>query len=143
VRLTRFENAWAEATLGAIFPGASNTGLTGIGSLHVARFLREIMSQVPFEAAFGLRLAVWIVALAPLFLIGRFSTIARLGQADREVVVGRLVGSERYALRSLVMMLKMFGALLYAGDEVVRARMMGPPRRPSLLPLRVKNVHAA
>jgi hypothetical protein len=143
MKLTRLENGWAEAALAAIFPGAHDARLTGIGSMDVAGFLREILSQVPFEVALGLRLAVWIVALAPFFLMGRFSTIARLGQADREAVVGRLVRSERYALRSLVMMLRAFGALLYAGDDAVRARMLAPMRPQGLVSLSAKNVHAA
>ncbi len=111
--------------------------------MDVPTFFRELLRRMPFEAALGLRLAVWIVALAPLFVIGRLSTIARLGQAEREAVVGRLVACEWYAVRSLVMMLKAFGALLYAGDDAVRKRMMTPSRRPRLVSLRVKNVHAA
>ncbi|HEY8042203.1 MAG TPA: hypothetical protein VIF15_20510 [Polyangiaceae bacterium] len=144
MKLTRFETRWAEAEMGVIFPGSSDEGLADIGKLGVGAFLQEVMGAVPFKAALGLRLAIWLVALAPLFLLGRLATITGLRLPDRETVVNRLVASRSYAVRSLVLILKTMGALLYAGDVSVRARMnLPPPRRPSLVPLRVKRVHAA
>jgi len=87
---------------------------------------------------------VWLVALAPLFVLGRFATIAGLTVADRERVVARLVVSKSYVVRSLVLILKTMGALLYAGDGAVRARMLVPtPRPPGLITLRAKRVQAA
>lgn len=148
MKLARFEHRWAEAAMGAIFPGSSETGLGDIRGMDVPRFLREVMRCVPFQTALGLRLAIWLVALAPLFVLGRLATIAGLALADREKVVGVLVTSRSYGVRSLVLILKTIGALLYAGDDAVRARMAVPrPRSPKsgLVSLRTKPVpvHAA
>ena len=144
MKLTTFESRWAEAAMGAIFPGSSDDGLKGIGAMDVRGFLAQLMVTVPAQAALGLRVAVWIVALAPLFVLGRFATIVGLGQVDREKVVATLVASRSYAIRSLVLILKTIGALLYAGDDAVRARMLAPAT-PSqqLVALRVKRVQAA
>jgi hypothetical protein len=125
--LARFERRWAEAAMVAIFPGSVEMGLAGIGAMPIEPFLREVMCTLPFRAALGVRLAVWLVAVAPWFLLRRFATIAGLGQADRERVVAALVASPVYAVRSLVLLLKAIGALLYADDDRVR-RCMAPPR---------------
>jgi hypothetical protein len=144
MRLTRFEHRWAEAAMGAIFPGSAETGLDDIRAMNVGAFLRQLMRSVPFQAAFGVRAAVWLVALAPLFVLGRFATIAGLAVADRERVVATLVVNKFYVVRSLILILKTMGALLYAGNGSVRARMMVPaPSKPGLVSLRVKRVQAA
>jgi hypothetical protein len=144
MRLTRFEDRWAEAAMGAIFPGWDEGGLADIRGMDVRRFLRQLMRSVPFQAAFGLRAAIWLVALAPLFVLGRFATIVGLTVADRERVVSTLVVSKSYVVRSLVLILKTMGALLYAGNDAVRARMLVPaPSKAGLVTLRAKRVQAA
>jgi hypothetical protein len=142
MKLSRMETNWAEAALSAIFPG-SRDGMADIRAMGVPGFLSEVMCTIPFQAAIGLRLAVWIVALAPLFILGKLATIARLTQADRERVVSTLLAHRSYALRSLVMILKTMGALLWAGDDAVRARMQTPRPRNVLVPLRVKRAAVA
>jgi len=144
MKLTRFEDRWAEAVMGAIFPGSAESGLGDIRAMDVRGFLRQLMRSVPFQAAFGLRAAVWLVALAPLFVLGRFATIVGLTVADRERVLASLVVSKSYVVRSLVLILKTMGALLYAGDGAVRARMLVPaPAGGGLITLRAKRVQAA
>ncbi|HEY1692292.1 MAG TPA: hypothetical protein VGG39_09025 [Polyangiaceae bacterium] len=144
MKLARFENRWAEAAMGAIFPGSAEDGLRDIRAMDVRGFLRQVMACVPFQAAFGLRAAVWLVALAPLFVLGRLATIAGLAVADREKVVATLLASRSYVVRSLVLILKTMGALLYAGDDAVRARMASPApaAAPGLVTLRTKPAHA-
>jgi hypothetical protein len=145
--MTRLEDRWADAAMGAIFPGSSESGLADIRAMNVTSFLRQLMRSVPFQAAVGVRMAVWLVALAPLFVLGRFTTIVGLAVADREKLVAKLVASRLYVVRSLVLILKTMGALLYAGNDAVRARMLIPrpdTRRPTgLVTLRAKRVHAA
>jgi hypothetical protein len=148
-KLTALEMAWAEAALGAIFPGSHDAGLAGIGGMDVRGYLAEVCWRLPLKAVVGLRLAIWIVALAPLFVVARFATIRSLAQPDRERVVAVLVAHPAYALRSLVLILKTIGALLYAGDERVRARMLAVRPRPKatspvrLVTLRLRGPHAA
>jgi hypothetical protein len=138
MKLTKFENRWAEAALGAIFPGTSD-GFADIRAMDVAGFLREVFRLVPLQAALGIRVAIWVAALAPLFVLGRLATIVGLAVGDRESVVARLVTSRWYVVRSLVLILKTIGALLYAGDDNVRARMLVPARPKSgLVTLRAK-----
>jgi hypothetical protein len=139
--LMRFERRWAVAAIEAIFPGSGDLGLSDMHAMNVDGFLRELMATLPFRAALGVRLAVWLVALAPLFVTFRFATIARLALDDRERVIAALAASEAYAVRSLVLVLKTMGALLYAADDAVRMRIM-PPRAARVAQLRVKRAPA-
>jgi hypothetical protein len=124
MKLARFEKRWAHVAFGVIFPGDEETGLVGIGSLEeTSAFVEEICLRVPFQSALGLRVAIWIATFAPLFVIGRFALLASLAVADRERVISRLVASESYVLRSLVLIIKTIGAMYYGAKSTVRARM--------------------
>ena len=140
--LTSWENRWAEAAMGAIFPGSRENGFADIRAMDVPGFLRRVVRSVPRRVAIGLRVAIWLVALAPVALLRRFTTITGLTLDEREAVVARLVTSETYAIRSLVMILKTMGALLYAADDSVRARMR-PAQPQSIVTLHRDPVRAA
>ena len=124
--LTRFERRWAHAAFETIFPGPERGSLPlGIQDMGLDAFLDETLTSLPFESAIGLRLAVWVIALAPLFVLRRFATLASLGAEERERVLGAIAGSSFYAIRSTVLALKAIGALLYCGDLRVRPLMIG------------------
>lgn len=129
--LTKVESRWARGAFGAIFPANGVTGI-GICDLDVETFLMEVRSSTSFKSALGVRAAIWIVAFAPLFILGPFKgglrTIAGLDQASREVVVAALMASPIYFVRQLTMLLKAVGAILYAGAPAVRKVMI--PARP-------------
>jgi hypothetical protein len=148
MKLTRFEHRWAQATLRAMFPGSRDEGFVDIADMDVHGYLVEVMRSLPFKARLGLRAAVWLVAFAPLVVLGRLATIRRLAPADAERVVATLCASPSYAVRSLVMLLKTFGALLYAGDDGVRARLRPavattPATSMTVVPLRIRRAHVA
>jgi len=131
MRLSGFESGWARAALSAMFPGSSETGLESIAAMDVSGYLDDVMRTRPFRAVLGLRAAVWLVALAPPFVLGRIATIMGLAHAERERLLDGLLAHRTYGVRMLVMLLKTFGALLYAGDDRVRARL----RPATLVPL--------
>ena len=119
--LTRMETRWAHAAFGAIFPsGASDKIPLGICDLDLDGYLTDMRSRVPFRAALGLRIAIWVIALAPLFVLHRVATIASLDKASRETLMKKMLDSPIYVVRQLVMLLKALGAVLYAGTPAVR-----------------------
>ena len=144
MKLTRFEHRWAEATLGAMFPGSGAEGFAGIAGMDVHGFLVGVVRALPFKARLGLRAAIWLVAFAPLVVLRRMTTIRGLAPADAERVVASLCASPSYGVRSLVMLLKTFGALLYAGDDGIRARLRpAAPKSTAVVPLRIRRAHVA
>jgi hypothetical protein len=137
--LSNFEVRWATAALAAFFPEASRGSLPiGVASLDVGGYLRDVFARVPLEPVFGLRLAIWIAGLAPLFVLGRLRTLASLDARDRERVVGALVASPIYAVRQLLIALKAIGALLYCAAPEVREKMLAPRAGSSLVRLRAR-----
>lgn len=136
-RLFSFELAWADAAFDAIFPPPPKAALEhGIAPMYPAQFLDDVVRTAPFEQSLGLRLTLWVVALAPIFALRRFATIASLDVDDRPRVIERLLASPIYAVRQLVMGFKAIGALLYAQSPVVRAQMVAPAA--SVVTLRLK-----
>jgi hypothetical protein len=128
-----FERAWAKAALDAIYPAAACEALPqGIAASDLDGFFDDLFIHVPLMVWLGLRVAIWIIALAPLVLLRRLATISMLPPGDRVVVIRRLASSKRYAVRQLVLALKASGGLLYASAPAVRARVLEPASSPSL-----------
>ncbi len=123
MQLFSFEVSWARVAFATIFPGSVEEHLASAGSMDVERFIQGTCAHFTLRAALGLRLAIWVATLAPLFLLGRLATLRGLPPADRERVLDRLASSDTYAVRSLALLLKTVGALLYAGDPAIRARL--------------------
>jgi hypothetical protein len=137
ILLTPFERRWAHATLDTLFPGPDRGALpAGIMDMDVDGFLDETFRRVPFEAALGLRAAFWVIAFAPLFMIGKLATIASLKPADRLRVLAAMNASHVYLLRGLVMMVKAIGALFFCGNPRVRPNIVGVT--PAVVPLRLR-----
>jgi hypothetical protein len=126
-RLASFELAWTDAAFDAIYPEPPRSLLPhGVASMHPARFFDEVLATIPLEQSLGLRATLWMVALAPLFTIRRFGTIASLEADDRVRVLTRLVTSSNYFVRQLAMSFKAMATLLYAKSAAVRAAMTVP-----------------
>jgi hypothetical protein len=131
-RLCSFEVAWTDAAFDAIYPergsgSAPRSKLPhGIASMHPARFFDEVLAKVPFEQAMGLRLTLWMIALAPFFTIRRLGTIASIAPEDRTRVLERLVTSPIYVVRQLAMSFKAIATLLYVQSAAIRAAMTVP-----------------
>lgn len=128
--LASFELAWTDAAFDAIYPAPPRSMLPhGVASMHPARFFDDVLASIPFEQSLGLRVTLWMIALAPLFTIRRLGTIASIAAEDRGRVLELLVTSPIYAVRQLAMSFKAMATLLYAKSDVVRAAMLTPVRR--------------
>ena len=144
-QLTKTERTWCITAFDTIYPGVDEG--TAMPRAEVDQYVRDVCTTVPFKAFLGLRIATWLVALAPLFVLGRLATIRGLARAEREKLVARLASSRIYTIRQLVMILKAVGGMLYAARPAARARIMKPrglttPAAP-LVALRLKRPQAA
>ena len=128
MKLFGFELAWAAAAFDAVIP--ERTALPhGIARMGPARFLADTIAVSPLEQSIGLRLTLWIVALAPLWILRRPRTISAIGPEERQRVLERLVASPVYAIRQLVVAFKAIGSLLYAQSPEALAAMTNPRSR--------------
>ena len=78
---------WAPSSRARAAPRSASTS----AGMDVERVPRATsMRRVPFAGRPRAPAAIWLVALAPLFVLGRFATIAGLARADRERVLAAL-----------------------------------------------------
>jgi len=124
--LSRTERQWAFAALGAIYPSRANARLSvGVCDLELGEYLRDLFATIPLMAALGLRAAIWLVALAPPFVLGRIVTVIGLRPEERQQLIVRLVSSSSYGVRQLVLALKAIGGLFFGGAVSVRLAIFG------------------
>jgi hypothetical protein len=125
MKLFEFELAWAAAAFEAVFP--ERTSLPhGIARMNPGRFLADTIAACPLEQSIGLRLTLWIVALAPLYFLRRPKTIASIQLNERQRVLELLLASPVYAVRQLVVAFKAMGSMLYAQSPAARDAMTTP-----------------
>jgi hypothetical protein len=121
--MMRFERRWAQHLLAAFAPPASSEGLSpGPTEVDYLGVLARMRSKASPLAAIGLRLAVWLAALAPLWLWGRLTTISTLANERRPQLLRELLGHRTFAVRELTMLLKLCAAMALLGTPSVRAR---------------------
>jgi hypothetical protein len=120
--MLNFERRWARHVLAAFAPSAG-PGLTpGLEEVdYQAVFGRMLRGASPW-AAVGLRLALWIAALAPIWLWGRLTTVTKLASERRSELLRQLLHHRAFAVRELTLLLKLCAAMALLGTPSVRAR---------------------
>lgn len=126
MKLGAFEKRAARAALCAIFPADGDPRVSEpIGALNLESFFDYAVSGPPFVPALGYRITIWILMLAPLFVLRRFKTILSCTPDEAERVVVALVASRVYFVRQLVVFFKAFGALYFFTSPRVRQQVLG------------------
>lgn len=117
-----FERRWAQALLEAFAPPESR-GLSPEPQEvdYVAGFRRMLDSFTP-RASLGLRAALWISALAPVWMQGRPRSVARLPMAGRTELLRKLLEHRSFLVRELAFLLKTSASFALMGTPSVRAR---------------------
>ena len=136
--LMKFEHRWAESVFDGMFPANVDPRIPlGARDADMVGLFEDARAAVPPRVALGLRLALWLVALAPLFTIGKLVTIGALAGADRERVLLALLSSPLYFVRQLTLLLKAFGAFFFLSAPGVREAIVQAPKK-ALLKLGMK-----
>ena len=120
--MTRWELRWAKHLLGAFAP----SGGPGLAPLpgevdYESAFMRMRRHATPI-AALGLRVALWMAALAPMWLWGRLATVSKLASERRSELLRQLLSHRTFAVRELTMLLKLAATMALLGTPSVRAR---------------------
>lgn len=111
-----FERRWRDALVAAVLPVP--VGASG--------FWEAFAAAAPPELRLGLRAAVWILALSPPWLLGRWRTFGALGPDDRDRLLTLAAGHRRYLVRQLVELLKLVACLRAFEDPALRTRLGAP-----------------
>jgi hypothetical protein len=74
---------------------------------HERAAIRAHEARALGESALGLRAAVWLAALAPVWMLGRAQTIDELAPPARTELLDRMLGHRAYAVRGPATLLKL------------------------------------
>ncbi len=116
-----FERRWIVAILsGFTAPeGALPVADDEVDYVHAA----EVMAAGSrFKARVGLRVAVWVFALAPAWALGRPQTLDEVPAATRSALLARLLEHRVYGVRGLATLLKLVASLAMMRAPAIRAR---------------------
>lgn len=133
--MTRWEHAWATDVLAAFAPApADGKSLASVrpdratalapreGEVDYLRVFRRMIAGSTPLAGIGLRFALWMVALAPMWLWGRFATFSELARTERTELLSRLLSHTSGVVRELSLLLKFTAAVALLGTPSVRER---------------------
>lgn len=120
--MTRLELRWARTLLESFAPTGGPGLAPRAGQIDYLHTLHEMMRRVQPRAAWGLRLAIWLAALAPVWCWGRLATVTTLARDRRAALLGELLAHPSFAVRELVLLLKFVACVALLGSESMRAR---------------------
>jgi hypothetical protein len=133
--MTRWEHIWAIDVLAAFAPASSETRSSisatpsadsrltpHEGEVDYFRVYRRLIAGSTPLAALGLRFALLMVVLAPVWLLGRFITFSALARAERTELLSRLLRHTSLVVRELSLLLKFAAAVALLGTPSVRER---------------------
>lgn len=122
MRFTSMETRWMRGAMEAFAPPGGEGLALAPGEVDYAPATQVFATHANLRGKLGLRLAVWIAALSPVFLLGRLCTIDSLDVGLRAELITRLLTHRVYAIRGLSTLLKVCAAFAIFSSPAVRAR---------------------
>jgi hypothetical protein len=123
LRLFRFERRWLLAVIETVLP-AGEAGLPwGAAHAPLGRFVDDFLARAPLPAVLGLRAGLWLVILAPPFVLGRPHSFLGLPPQQRLALLDRLRRSDRYLVRESALFFKIVGCLGFCGLAPVQRQL--------------------
>jgi hypothetical protein len=121
MNLFDFELRWFEIVGRTLLPPETLDGRTA--GIDLRAHGAEQVGRSPWWSALMVRLALWLVWCAPLFVLGRPRSFGALDEAARLRCLEALFHSRYYALRETTMILKMHVCFALLGEPPVLRRL--------------------
>lgn len=134
-----FEERWVRVILGSFAPEAALGLSPREGEVDYVATFRGMRQSARPVARIGLRLALWLIALSPVWLTGRPRTLTDCALRARQALLARLLDHRAFAVREAALVLKLAACLALFASDAVRARSgydtvaVAPTERLSLL----------
>jgi len=120
--MTALERRWAGQILSAFAPASSPGLAPRTGEVDWMGALALLRARSTRLAALGLRVAIWMVALAPLWHTRVLRTIHALAPEARAKLLSSLLSHRSFAVRELTLLLKLSASLAMFASDSLRAR---------------------
>jgi hypothetical protein len=128
-----FERRWVHDILSSFAPQGGPELAPRAGEVEYFPTFAGLHQSARGIARVGFRAALWLVALAPIWLLRRGCTFGKLALEERQALLGRLLDHPVYAVREAAFLLKFCACLaLFASDDL-RARSGYDGRQVALL----------
>jgi hypothetical protein len=123
MKLLPIERRFAQAVLEGFAPTTTRDGLAPLeGEVDYVAAFTGIADSGTDRARVGIRAALWLVALAPIWLGITFSTMAGLPQEKRAAILDRMLNSSAFIPRELALLIKISAAFALMSTRSIRAR---------------------
>lgn len=109
-----FEARWGQMATEALF-FKPDTNFKLVPEKESKAFVQDMHASTSFPANIGLRMALWLIGLSPLWKFRAFKTLTGIPMEKRIGILEELYGSNNYLQRQLALLMKMNGAFLHAG----------------------------
>ena len=120
--MTRLERRWAQALLESFAPPGGPGLAPREGEVDYLGTMGTLARRARPRAAWALRIAIWLAALAPLWLWGRLRTVTGLSREARAALLEELLVHRSFPVREFALLLKLAAAMALLGTGSVRAR---------------------
>jgi len=122
MRLLNMERRLLTATLAGFAP-EDGPGLAPTrGEVDWTASFEQMAGASNAQARLGMRAAIWLAGLSPMWMHGRVATLASLPQTERAAVLEELLAHRSFAVRELTLLLKLQSAFALLGTASARAR---------------------
>lgn len=119
-----FERRWLVRVFEALIPSGADARMPfGAADAPMGAFVDDLLARAPLEFVLGLRATLWLIMLAPLFLLGRPKTFLSLDAGARDDVLARLGESSIYLVREAPLLFKTIGCLGFCGLPAVHRKL--------------------
>jgi hypothetical protein len=114
--LSDFERRWLLVVFETVLPTREASRLpASVASAPMDRFVDDLVRRAPAHFVLGLRACLWILMLAPPFVLGRLCTFVSLPFAERLALLDKLGTSESYVIREMPLLFKTVACLGVCG----------------------------
>jgi hypothetical protein len=145
--MTALEHHWAEQILSAFAPLKADGDGRGLapkaGEVDWLGTLELLRRRSTWLAALGLRAAIWLVALAPVWQLRRLTSVGALAPEERAAYLASLLSHRSFVVRELTLLLKLCASLALFANDAVRARSGYDRAQARPLALRAKGAREA
>ena len=119
--MTGVEQGWTRVVLSS-FAGSSAGFTVGDDEVDYLAGARRFMDAASDKACLGLRVAILMVMTAPLWMLGRFTSLRGLTREERSELLERMLRHRVFFVRELCLLLKLVACMAIFRSPAARAR---------------------
>lgn len=119
--LLPFEVEWARSTARALMPSGTLAG--ALDDIDAGARYADECATSPWHVSLLMRATLWLVWLAPLWLMARPRTFGALDATQQAQLLERLLKHRVYLVRTTALFLKMTLCQVMLGDEATLAQL--------------------